>query len=105
MSLILGNNLGVHSLLGFVERFTANHPCRACKIHKNSIQQNSSLDTKLLCNKENYEIDLVLNDISRTGISQRYIFIYLLCFHAVENLSFDLMHDIYPGSWILQTHL
>ena len=69
MSLILDENLGAHSLLGLVEGFTANHPCKACKVHKNSIQQNSPLNTKLLRNKKNYEIDLALNDVSRTRIS------------------------------------
>ena len=47
MGLILSDNLGVHSLLGFFEGFTANYPCRACKVHKNAIRQNSPLDTNL----------------------------------------------------------
>lgn len=31
---ILGDNLGVHGILGFTESFSANYPCRFCKLTK-----------------------------------------------------------------------
>lgn len=35
---ICGDNLGLHGLLDFAEGFTANFPCRYCKMHRNFCQ-------------------------------------------------------------------
>jgi hypothetical protein len=34
LDLILGDNLGLHSITGFVESFSSNFPCRMCKVTK-----------------------------------------------------------------------
>jgi len=34
LGLILGDNLGLHSVLGFTESFVAHYPCRFCKLSK-----------------------------------------------------------------------
>jgi hypothetical protein len=36
---ILGDNLGLNSLLGYNESFSANHYCRVCRVHKQSVSQ------------------------------------------------------------------
>ena len=36
---ILGDNLGLNSLLGYTESFSANHYCRICRVHKQSVSQ------------------------------------------------------------------
>jgi len=50
--IILGDNLGVHTLQGFVESFRANYPCRTCKISRDASQSQTSLDTSLLGNRK-----------------------------------------------------
>jgi len=32
--LIVGDNLEVHSITGFVEKFSSDYPCRMCKIKR-----------------------------------------------------------------------
>lgn len=39
LGLILGDNLGLHSILGFVESFVANYHFRFCKTHKKQCHQ------------------------------------------------------------------
>jgi len=34
LGLIVGDNLGIHSMTGFVESFSSNYPCRVCKKKK-----------------------------------------------------------------------
>jgi hypothetical protein len=34
LGLIIGDNLGLHSILGFTESFNANYCCRLCKVKK-----------------------------------------------------------------------
>lgn len=37
LKLILGDNLGLHSITGFTESFSSNFPCRMCTIRKEDI--------------------------------------------------------------------
>lgn len=47
--------------------------------------------------KTNYEIDLNTAKISLTGINKNSIFNKLPNFHINENMSVDIMHDIFEG--------
>lgn len=51
----------------------------------------------LLCNKENYEADVLINNLSLTGIKNRYIWNELQNYHMTINLVVDLMHDLLEG--------
>lgn len=97
MPLFLGDNLGVHAALGFTEGFRANYPCRGCKIHKLDLQSCFRELQELLRNRSNYACDLALNDLSMTGIASECAFNILKSFHAAENVTFDLMHDLPLG--------
>lgn len=55
---ILGDNLGLHSVLGFVENFNAKYPCRICRANKEQIRQMCSEDISILRNEENYIADV-----------------------------------------------
>jgi len=39
LGLIVGDNLGIHSITGFVESFSSNYPCRVCKIRKEGMKK------------------------------------------------------------------
>lgn len=96
--LIIGDNLGIHEVYGSVTGFTANYPCRHCRIHKSDMQNVFESQEDLRRNRENYEEDLKKNNQSETGIKEPCVFNQLKSFHVTENLSIDLMHD-----WLLGT--
>ncbi|KAJ1524604.1 hypothetical protein ONE63_011088 [Megalurothrips usitatus] len=98
LALVLGDNLGVHQLCGFVCGFSlANYPCRFCKVPQERMRFDISLDESLLRNKTNYENDLVVNDQTKTGITEKCVFNDLDSFHITENLEGDLLHDFDEG--------
>lgn len=48
LCLLLGDNLGIHSICGLSEGFNANYPCRMCKHHRNEIAFMTAIDTNKL---------------------------------------------------------
>lgn len=94
LALILGDNLGLHGILGFVESFQANFACRFCKMNKIQRSLATTEDSFFLRTRTSYEQDLKINDMSLTGIKHKCIFNNLPDFHAVENMSVDIMHDV-----------
>ena len=72
--IFIADNLGVHQVTGLVKSFSANHPCRMCRVAKNEMQKQITEDESLLRTVEDYENDVELNDVKSTGISGRCIF-------------------------------
>jgi hypothetical protein len=96
VELILGDNLGLHSILGFSESFVAKYPCRICRCSKQVCHVLAQLD-EMMRNKINYASDLLVNDLSYTGIKERCVWNDLISFTVTENFSVDIMHDILEG--------
>jgi hypothetical protein len=67
---LLGDNLGLNSILGYVESFSANHYCRACKMHKQQMVSACFERSDLLRTVENYTEDVEKCDASQTGIKR-----------------------------------
>lgn len=97
LCLLLADNLGFHSITGFTESFNANYYCRFCKEHKLVMRTQVRENVLLLRNRENYEADIFINDVSLTGIKDRCVWNGLPTYHVVTNLVADLMHDILEG--------
>ncbi|XP_074115602.1 uncharacterized protein LOC141538151 [Cotesia typhae] len=97
LGLIVGDNLGLHSILGFVENFNANYACRFCKMDKDQRSMASLEDPVYIRTKISYAKDLLLNDVSATGIKEESAFHRLNNFHVTENYSTDIMHDVFEG--------
>ncbi|XP_034231512.1 uncharacterized protein LOC117639746 [Thrips palmi] len=97
LGLVIGDNKGVNSMFDFVSCFTANHSCRLCKIHRDALHFAGKEDSSLLRNKENYAVDVLTNDSSLTGVSRNSVWNSLTDFHVTENLSLDIMHDLFQG--------
>lgn len=95
--LLLGDNLGLNTMMGFVQCFVANFFCRICKLHKNEMATAIYEDTTKLRTKENYEEDLQTNNHSLTGILQKSAWNNMYHFHVVHNLCVDIMHDLFEG--------
>lgn len=97
LSLILGDNLGLHSLLGFVESFNASTCCRFCSIQKQQMKIVFEETDCPIRTKSSYETDLLKNNAKLTGITESCIFHAIPDFHVTKNLSVDVMHDILEG--------
>lgn len=95
--LIVGDNLGLNGILGFVESFKAKFCCRICTISADDYSKFTTEDKSKLRNKSNYERDTALNDEGETGIKESCVFNKIRGFHVTENISVDLMHDYLEG--------
>ncbi|KAB0798233.1 hypothetical protein PPYR_09226 [Photinus pyralis] len=92
--LLVGDNLGIHSVLGYHESFSSNYPCRFCIADKKLIHSQLVEDTQLARNEKNYETDVAT--CSR-GIKERCVFNSLPNFHPTKNTACDIMHDLLEG--------
>jgi len=100
LALILGDNLGLHSILGYTESFMANFPCRFCKCSKLECNYSVKQDNNKLRNKENYSQDLSIDNLSLTGIHETCVFNEIDGFRATHNYSVDIMHDTRRGVFV-----
>jgi len=94
---ILGDNLGLNSILGYTESFSANHFCRACRVSKHTTAEMLFEDKHFLRNTVNYAADLVTNNVSHTGVKTNAIWNEIPGFHVTMNSVFDIMHDLLEG--------
>lgn len=94
---IVGDNLGLNSILGFVECFSANFFCRICKIDKNNAKSQICEKLELLRTNENYDIDIVTNNCTLTGIKEKCVWHNIDNFHLTTNACVDIMHDLLEG--------
>lgn len=95
--LILGDNLGLNGILGFVESFSANFHCRFCRNIKGVMHTQVIEDFPALRNKFNYKHDVAVGNASLTGIKDECTFHSLHGFHVTRNFSVDLLHDLLEG--------
>lgn len=93
---MLGDNLGVNTLLEFSKSFSANYFCRFCKAHK-SITKQSVEDRSLIRTVDNYSVDVLTNNFKETGIYQESILNRIKSFHVINNYCVDIMHDLFEG--------
>lgn len=97
LGLVLGDNLGLNSILGYVSSFSANFYCRICRSHKLDMQQMCVESEISIRNIQNYETDLATQNPSLTGILEPSIFHQIPYFHCTNNIVCDFMHDIAEG--------
>lgn len=97
LGLVLGDNLGLNSILEFSKSFSSNYYCRFYKTHK-SIAQKLSVEN-ILCmrNSINYSDDVAKMDFSETGIYKNSILNSIKSFHFIENYCVDVMYDVFEG--------
>lgn len=94
---VLGDNLGINSILGMVESFSANYYCRFCKAHKDDCRSMTKENPFLVRDKVNYDEDVSKGDPSQTGLKEPCVFNQLNSFHFTSNFIVDVMHDICEG--------
>ncbi|KAB0790692.1 hypothetical protein PPYR_01368 [Photinus pyralis] len=99
---IVGDNLGLNSILGFTKSFSANFPCRFCKCNQSEIKSDCQENLSKFRTIENYQQDIsneieVKNRAKQSGIREISIFNTIDSFHVVNNYAVDIMHDLFEG--------
>lgn len=97
LGLILGDNLGLNSILEFSKSFSANFYCRFCKASKTRTRVMCEEDQSLMRNISNYCLDVSSQNFSETGIYKDSILNQITSFHVIQNFCLDTMHDLYEG--------
>lgn len=97
LGLVVGDNLGLNSLLGYAKSFSHKFFCRLCKVNKDDLNQIHSEDQVILRNKFNYAEDLACDSYTETGIRENSILNNIPSFHVTENMCVDIMHDVFEG--------
>ena len=95
--LILGDNLGLNGILGFVESFTARYSCRICRVSSEKSATLTIEDAEKLRNSQNYNEDIEKSNTLESGIKEPCVFNEVNDFHVAENFSVDMMHDVLEG--------
>lgn len=104
------DNLGGNGILGFVECFVANYPCRICECARDEFQGLFVEDVGKLRKKEEY-IDLIreLEDesdgVNIKGIKAYSVLNDLKYFHMFDNRAVDLMHDMNEGQYFIDANV
>lgn len=97
ITLILGDNLGLNDVLGFTKGFNAHYYCRFCKLKKVIAQKCCIEDLKSLRDYKNYSDDVLIGNLSLTGIFEDCVFNKIHKFHVTRNFSVDVLHDFFEG--------
>ncbi|XP_026121391.1 uncharacterized protein LOC113101208 [Carassius auratus] len=104
ISQITGDNLGLNSILGYVESFSAKHYCRLCLTDKVLAQEVFSEDDPRMIlrnrnlNEEHYKyLADNPNENSCYGVKRNSILNTLTYFNVSDNFVLDIMHDILEG--------
>jgi len=97
LGLLVGDNLGLNTILEFSKSFSANYFCRLCKSHKIDTFRLYEEDTSCLRTIENYLEDVEKMNFSETGIYKESVMNSIYSFHVTKNFCVDVMHDIFEG--------
>ncbi|XP_047998826.1 uncharacterized protein LOC125236159 isoform X1 [Leguminivora glycinivorella] len=88
-----GDNLGLNSIMGYMESFSASNYCRICTMNKQECQTAISESEEKIRSRANYNHCLANN----IGVKELCVWNSLDSFHACENTSVDVMHDLCEG--------
>ena len=107
---VVGDNLGLNKLLGFVESFSANFCCRFCLARKDVLHKMVKEEISLLRNKA--EHDMHVNKVgsgdikaSECGVKSPCCLNNLNYWHVASNFIVDVMHDLFEGWCANETFL
>lgn len=98
ISCVTGDNLFLNGLLGFVESFSASHPCRHCNMNKTDFQRVFTERESSVRTVQSYTADVALNNVQLTGVKFNSPLNCLTYFHAALNCVQDVMHDLLEGA-------
>lgn len=91
---VVGDNLGLNTVLGFVCSFNAHYCCRFCIANIEQRQTQVVVNNSLLRTEEHY---LNPENKSDYGVQGKCIFNILKCYHVTINMCTDIDHDLREG--------
>ncbi|KAG5685095.1 hypothetical protein PVAND_014296 [Polypedilum vanderplanki] len=94
---ILGDNLALNELLGFTLSFNSTMFCRFCTMTREDSKKMTKVHPTLMRSRQQYDTDLLKNDLKTTGLRQNCLFNVLDNFHCIDNFVVDIMHDLFEG--------
>lgn len=97
LSLLTGDNLGIHTMLSLSSGFNATFYCRFCRRPKVLLKNDNVEHADCLRRKLDYDEDVRTNSLSETGIVANSVFNSLPSFHVTQNKSVDPMHDLFSS--------
>lgn len=97
LALVLGDNLALNTILNFSKSFTCNKYCRICTVCKDECGELCYELPHTIRNVENYESDVLVRNVSLTGIYEYSNFNNIPSYHVTDNYCVDIMHDLYEG--------
>lgn len=101
--LVLGDNLGLNDILGFVTSFNSNCYCRVCILNREQASYCTTECKSMLRTKENYCTQVKMGDPTFTGIQETCVF-HSMDFHVIENWCLDMLHDFLEGVCTYDLH-
>lgn len=90
-------NLGLHSILGFMEGFNAQKFCHKCLISKDKMCDITLEKDCEMRSEEKYEELVALNNPKVSAIKSKCLFHAVKNFHCLKNVTMDPMHGILEG--------
>ena len=94
---VVGDNLGFHDVLGYIQSFSGNYVCQFCKADKGVVRSLTLEDPALLRDRNSYEADLHTANPSQTGLKRDSVLNNLSFYHVSDNVAGDIMHDVLEG--------
>lgn len=94
---LLADNKEQNHRLGFVQAFVGLHCCRFCHMHLMDIRTKANSSEAIERNRDNYDEDVALDDVTATGVQEYSPFNRIPCFHVTESSGADLAHDLTEG--------
>ena len=91
---LLGDNLGINSLIGFQESFSSTYFCRICFSEKSETKKMIDEQEHTIRNPSNYNVHL--NNMSH-GIKEECVWNVLPSYHNTVNVTCYVMHDLMEG--------
>jgi hypothetical protein len=100
--LFSADNLGAHSLFGFLESFSAKKFCRLCSGSRDECQEKFLECDFIMRDPDTHDQTVLLlssvkYDPSATGVKNSCILNELQNFHVTKNFALDCMHDLLEG--------
>lgn len=104
LTLVFGDNLGLNDTFDMTTSFEDSCFCRVCKVCPEQWKYMTREDPSLFRTRTNYYQDIAFNSCKDTGIKKNSIFNTISGFHVIDNVSFDIMHDVLHGvcSYVLR---
>ena len=99
LATITGDNLGMNSILGLVESFSATHYCRFCMLPRAECQVTTScrIANDQARNAQEHAAHIKNPQTRETGVVRSCALDGLSYFSSIESFTPDIMHDILEG--------